>query len=395
MIARQPILDASLRVMGYELLFRNTSRTMPEGRSATLSVIHNTLFGFNFSKICANKLAFINFTKDVLEEKFYEILPKNQTVIELLEDIELTDAFVEKCREAQKAGYQLALDDVVSADRCVKLKGIVSIVKIDIQQVSVENRQALVKQLLDWGFKVLAEKVETRQEFTELKKMGVTLFQGFFFQRPVIFTCKALPSRIISNYSLFIKSRDFNIEELEQTIKTDPALLIGLLKFTNSVSFDMSEKITKIRHALLLLGQNNFRRWLLGFQTAQANSVSQVVIQNAVVRAHFCEEIALMLKLDESMTENAYLCGLFSLMNVAFETTLQEIVKAIPLDDLVFQTLIKGKGLLGCILQIVISYEFSDVSSVDDLLDKLDLDWDQLTVMYLRAINKSQYTTDV
>ena len=179
MIARQPILDANLKVIAYELLFRSNSNEYHDGTKATMSVIHSVLSGFDYKAVFGNKKLFINFTEDIIKEHYYKILPKGKVVVEILEDIPISNSLIMQCREMKSEGYLLALDDVEDIERCNKMKGIVDIVKLEIPRISKEKLPEIIKQLKE-DFVTLAEKVETQDEYKALKDMGVDYFQGFF-----------------------------------------------------------------------------------------------------------------------------------------------------------------------------------------------------------------------
>ena len=84
-LARQPILTKDEKVIGYELLFRET----PEERhchsdfeNATTSII-DTLNIIGFDAVCDGRLAFINCTEQMLLKELFLLLPSDRTVLEI------------------------------------------------------------------------------------------------------------------------------------------------------------------------------------------------------------------------------------------------------------------------------------------------------------------------
>src|SRR5579884_1312172 len=185
-VARQPILTREEKVFGYELLFRNGVDDYflhPDIEAASRSTLNTSmLIGLDF--LCAGRRAFINCTREVLLKDYVSLLPATQTVVEILETVPADDLVIAACQRLKEAGYLIALDDFVTSDRREALVELADIIKVDLRQVSLENAANLAKSYGPYRCRMLAEKVETRDEFAAVKNAGFVYFQGYFFHRP-------------------------------------------------------------------------------------------------------------------------------------------------------------------------------------------------------------------
>ncbi len=168
-VARQPIFDQDQKVVAYELLFRDGQQNaFPEamdGDGASSALIHDSMQTIGFDKLTDGKLAFINLTYSLLLREVFTVLPPSRTVIEVLETVEPDERVVAVCAAARLAGYTIALDDFVYSEQFDPLLRVAHIVKIDFLAVRGPERSALVDRLAPFRVALLAEKVETHDDF--------------------------------------------------------------------------------------------------------------------------------------------------------------------------------------------------------------------------------------
>lgn len=297
-VARQPIFDKHRRVYGYELLYRNgTDNQFPKGTNfdaASSQVIQNTLSAFDLDHLVPGKRAFVNITRRVLVSEMFRLLPRDRVVIELLETIEADLEVLDVCQRARRDGYILALDDFVLRPQFGPLLTVADIVKVDFMATPPAMRKDLAERLRGRPLQLLAEKVETEGEVEEAAAIGYTYFQGYFFCRPEILTVGDIPPsklgwlRILSELQRY--PTDFN--RLEAIIRQDVALPVKLLRLINSAGFGLGSKITSMRHALTLLGEDNFRRWasLVALASLAENRPAEL-FQTSLIRGRLCESL--------------------------------------------------------------------------------------------------------
>ena len=266
-IARQPIFDRTGKVYAYELLFRSGLHNYFDAADqdqAAASVIANSSLLFGLNEMTGGTKAFINCTRKVLIKDFITILPNQQAVVEVLEDVEPDDAIIKACRNLKKQGYILALDDFVYHKNYEPLLELADIIKVDFLLSDLDEQKKLAEMFIPRGIRMLAEKVETNEIYEQAKEMGYDLFQGYFFARPVIISRKDIPTNKIQFMRILrdVHAEDVDIQSLAQTIQSEVSLSYKLLKLINSAAFALRHKVTNITQALSLLGIREIRAWV-------------------------------------------------------------------------------------------------------------------------------------
>ena len=264
-LGRQPILDHEQQVVAYELLFRNGSRNFAEitdGFQATATVIANAFSELGVEAALGNCRGFINVDEAFLFSDMLELLPRHAVVLEILETVQPTPAVIERCIALKAAGFTLALDDVIQLEpEFAELLALVEIIKVDIQPLTRVQLMQLVMKLKPLGKQLLAEKVDSREQMEQCRKLGFTLFQGYYFAKPTIIAGKKLDHSQLSLMKLMgLLLSDADSTELETALKPEPGLTVNLLRMTNSVGAGSTEKITSLRHAITVLGRRQLQR---------------------------------------------------------------------------------------------------------------------------------------
>lgn len=395
-LGRQPILNRDQEIIGYELLFRSAERNVAEFESysqASASVITSALASFGIDEVLGGKFGFINVHLGLLLSEMLEVLPKDQTVLELLEFIELDDQVLERCRELKEIGFKLALDDHEYDKKYSDIYDVVDIVKIDILQVGMEALPEIVQGLRRTPVKILAEKVETVEQFEVCFRMGFDLFQGYFFERPVVLNKRRIDVSGLAMLKLLQQlTMDASLNEIEQTFKENPSLSYNLLRLVNSVALGMREKIKTLRHAILMLGTEHLRRWtqLSLFAGNDSRGLNNPLLEMAAVRGRLMEILVKQRNgsvANDEQSEAAFMTGILSLLEVLFETPMSEIISKLNLTDDVSNALLTRSGPLGSMLTLAEKLEITDFDAVTPLLTECCVSLDQLLTAQLEAFN--------
>jgi len=395
-MGRQPILDRNQEIVGYELLFRaaDVNQAVFESYShASASVINHALSSFGIHEILGGKFAFVNVYIDILLSEMLELLPVGQTVLELLEMIKLDAQVIERCRELKEMGFLLALDDHVFDSANAAIYGIVDIIKIDILAIGMEALPKMAKELRRYPVKLLAEKVETLEQFQICYDLGFEFFQGYFFARPVVLNRRKIDVSGLAMLKLLQQlSMDAPFILLEQTFKENPALSYNLLRLVNSVAMGMREKIKTLRHAIVMLGINHLRRWiqLSLFSGHDTRSINNPLLEMAAVRGRLMEILVRQQSKTEAgdeRAEAAFMVGILSLLDVLFETPMKEIISSLNLNDDVCLALLERGGPLGSMLTLAEKLEVTDFDAVTVQLKECGVSLDQLLTAQLEAFN--------
>ncbi|MDD5286685.1 MAG: HDOD domain-containing protein [Desulfuromonadaceae bacterium] len=395
-LGRQPILDRNQEIVGYELLFRATDVDYAEFESyshAATSVISSAMASFGMHEVLCGKFGFINIHFGLLFSEMLELLPIGQTVLELLEMIQLDAQVLERCRELKKKGFMLALDDHQFNPANKDIYPVVDIIKIDILSTGMDALPDITRQLRQYPVKLLAEKVETIEQFNTCYELGFDMFQGYFFERPVVLNRNKIDVSGLAMLKLLQQlTMEDSLDQIEQTFKENPSLSYNLLRLVNSVAMGTREKIKTLRHAIIMLGVNQLRRWiqLSLFASHDSRSINHPLLEMAAVRGRFMEIIVSKLTelpASNEQAEEAFMVGILSLLDVLFETQMEEIVSNLNLDDNLSSALLKREGLLGKMLTLTEKLELTDFDAVAILLRDCGISLDQLLAAQLEAFN--------
>ena len=391
--ARQAIFDQSLSVWGYELLFRSGDTHRADhvnGSFATAHVLANTLLSSGGGDLLNGKPALVNFDERLLLDRVGIGLPADKVVIEILETVAATPEVLAACREYKNLGYRLALDDFVFQPGFEPLIELADIIKIDFQATSLQEQAAVLKKLKSNGRLLLAEKVETQEEFEWGRKSGYNLFQGYFFARPVIVKKNAIPSSRLSAIAILkeLQQEDLDFLAMEKHIRHDVGLSYRLLSYVNSAKFATVSQgcsITSIGRALLLLGESELRRWMtiIAMSNLGRNKPDELVSQ-ALIRARLMESLAKEIgRLDPS---EAFLAGMFSLLDALLDRPLPDILREMRVERLLA---IYGEDAvepMAKVFQLVHCYERADWHRTDPLTRELSLEPSRVGDLYTEAL---------
>jgi c-di-GMP-related signal transduction protein len=398
LVARQAIFDRDRRVHGYELLFRSAAGQNEfdgtEGGLATRQVLANSLLVIGLENLVGSKKAFVNFGRGPLLQGWHSALPPQNTVIELLENVEVDDEVLEACRELRRQGYQLALDDFVFRAGCERLLDVADLVKIEIQSMPRPEQKVLVRSYRARGLQTLAEKVETHEQFEWARDAGYDLFQGYFFARPVIVRGRKIPAAKVHCMRLLQEAqrRELDFDRLEALILEDVSLSYQLLRYVNSPLFGISNRIRSIRQALLFFGENELRKWIaLATLARTADDKPGELILHSLVRARFCESLAQAGQ--KGSEQSAFLMGLFSLLDALIDRPIEEALSEMNLAPEIASVL-NGKApagdRLGRLYDLARAYELADWARVEELAKQVSIPASTLAEVYCEAAGWAQ-----
>jgi c-di-GMP-related signal transduction protein len=374
-IARQPIFDTLQKVYGYELLFRSGLENVfrsSDPNQATSKVLTDSFSLFGMSTLTGGKRGFINITRDILLQDYVLLIPKDEIVVEILENIEPDREVIQACERLKKAGYTLAMDDFVYADAYKPLIDMADFIKVDFLHTAEKERQGLLERCRSNGIRFLAEKVENLKTFEEAKKIGYTYFQGYFFSKPTILSRKDI-SKFKLHYLRIMQEvnrPEMNFNRLGDYIKQEVSL--------------------SIKQALVLLGEREIKNWisLVALAGMGDDKPEELAIQ-AIVRAKFCQSLGPLIGLSQK-AEDLFLLGLLSLIDAFLDRPMEEILKEIPLDDEIKKALLGGDSSFSAIYQFVLAYEKGEWEKVSKQRLQLGINEAVPPRLYLAALEWGQ-----
>lgn len=289
-IARQPILDLNRDVYGYELLFRSGWENCFCGdtdEATRLMIADGALYGFH--DLTRGAPTFINCTQESLVNGLVTLLPTS-TVLEIVETIEPSKEILTSCAKYKRLGYKLALDDFQLREGMEELIDLADYIKVDFNLSGPAERRQILAALKGKNAVLLAEKIETEEEFEAAKSKGFTLFQGYFFSHPTVFSKTRFPANG-ANYLYLLSALlkgDFQVSQLALMLQSEVALSYQLLRLVNSAGYGVDKEVTSLEDALVIVGENKFRILLLNaIATETCQPAHRVACARSAPRSFF------------------------------------------------------------------------------------------------------------
>jgi EAL and modified HD-GYP domain-containing signal transduction protein len=391
-VARQPIFTTNLEVYGYELLYRDSDNsTSFAGMSsfkATASVLITTLEN-GINHIVGDKKAFINFDADFIKNFIPEILDEKQMVIEILENVKVDDELIDRIKELREMGYKIALDDFEEDISSYPLVPYSDIIKYDLMITPLDKIKKSVKMASRLNKILLAEKIETEEEFLIAKKMGFNLFQGYFFSKPKIVSKLNTRNNSKSQYIRILnelKKVEPSYQIIAEIIEKDVKLAYRLLRVISSRSGN--DLIYSIKRALTYMGLNEIDRWIRIMMIQEIGvKKPKELISISLIRSKFAENVSQLCNRIKDKKYEASMMGLFSTIDVLLDTSMEKALTDTALPISIKNTLIKKEGELYPLYELMIYYERCNWKAVENTAKKFGLNQDEVTNAYLDAVN--------
>jgi len=392
-VARQPILDRAQKIFGYELLFRNGIEDYfhaDPDLAARSTLDSSLLFGLN--TLCHNTRAFVNCTREILLKDLVTLLPPQETVVEVLETVEPEERVVAACKRLKQAGFLIALDDFAPNDPRIPLCDLADIIKVDVRATRIEERAGLIRRFGSPKCKMLAEKVETGQEFAQARNMGFAYFQGYFFCKPELVVGREVPANRLRHLRLLemVCRVELDLRELETMLKQEASICYRLLRYLNSPVFGFALEIKSIRHAMAILGERELRRWIrLVITIGAAERGCSELVLTGLARARFCELLSPKLQSKNDL----FLMGLLSVMDAILEIDMTCLLAQIPVDADMKAALLGQTSKLRPLYRLMLAQESGEWSQASELAQQLKLSEAEIGETWWQAMTWAQEVT--
>jgi len=359
-LARQPIYDRKLDVYAYELLYRaadEASAPADIGDQATYTVLMNALTEIGLDDLVGPHYAFINLTRGFVVGDNPLPFSGNKIVVEVLEDIAADAEVIAGVKRLLAQGYMVALDDFIYDESLRELVELADLIKIDIMALDRTQLHEHVELLKNFDVKLLAEKVETQEEYELCKELGFDYFQGYFFCKPKILTRQRMPANQLAVMQLLSKLQDpdVDIEALGEVIGRDVSLSYRLLRYVNSAAFSLPKKVESLRNAVVFMGLKAVREMVMVLVMSGASDKPHELLVTSLVRAKMCELMADACS--PANKESFFVVGLFSVLDALLDMEMAELLKSLSLSNEISQALLQREGVAGEVLAAVIAYE--------------------------------------
>jgi c-di-GMP-related signal transduction protein len=393
-IARQPVFDKNRSIYGYELLYRESEKqnkfSETDGEYASSRVITGAFLSLGLNSLTSGKHAFINFTADLLTSGIASLLPKEQLVVEILEDVPPTRQIIRACEQLKAQGYSLVLDDYVMDPVFEPLAMLADIIKVDFRQVSKADQYSTLSLHKGHNIQFLAEKVETEEEFQRAVDLGYSLFQGYFFARPVILSTSTIPAGRLGYIQLMqaVNSPKQDLKMIISAIESDVKLSLETIKLINSAFYSRRMKISSIQQAVVALGLEGIRKWIyLSAMRRLGIGKPDILVSTSIIRAKFME--LLSQAIGQSGKSPVYsMLGLFSLLDVLTNCTFNTLLSTLNITDEIKQILLYHNcdSKLGVTYCTMLAYERGEWESTSESARILGLSLATLARAYILSL---------
>jgi EAL and modified HD-GYP domain-containing signal transduction protein len=376
-LARQPILDRQQRLVAYELLFRSchTNRAdIAEHMRATTTLVNNAFNGMGIASVLGHAKGYINVDAHFLLSDWVELLPPKQVVLEILEWVEPSDDVIARIKALRLCGYSFALDDYSGDSSNVdRFLSEVDLVKVDLRAVDPARLTAIAADLRRRRLRMVAEKVETKDEFELACNLGFDLFQGYHFARPQLLTSKQQkkPAKIQLLRLLSLILEDSDTVALEMAFKRHPMLSYNLIRMVNSAASGLHQRVNSLRHAIVLLGRRQLQIWmqLLLYTVRDDGATDNPLLQMAATRGKLMETVA---QIDSQSRRGdpgaAFMTGILSLVDVLLGMPREQIFGELLISDELKEALLFRTGRLGHLLRLAETLEQDNHAETKELI---------------------------
>lgn len=390
-MARQPIFDNENNVYAYELLYRSNGQENSyngvSGDESTADVVTNAFFGLDVKNIIGGARAFINFTGNLLKRGIPKMISPDILVVEVLENQLAGDDLLEACQELKELGYMIALDDFEYSNAYSELFQLGDLVKIDFRtaQKAIEETAYVCR----YSNKLmLAEKIETREEFEYAKKLGCTYMQGYYFAKPSIMSgssIQPLPVNLMQVMQL-IADPDTDIDAIVEVMSRDTAMCQRILRLINSAYFGVANKVSSIGQAIMILGLDYLREWvyLMGMQKLTHNDNIEAM-KTSLLMAKLCRKISLLIPEASENAESFYLMGLLSMVVFGGERALAQALDEFPLTNDIKKGLLRRGGIYSDVFEMALSYTNADWERFEEISQKYSIDSAAITGLFVEC----------
>lgn len=369
-LGRQPILDRNQALFGYELLFRNAPvgpANIVSDLSATASVIaHAAQLGME--RVAGNALAFVNVDADAIMSDIFSFLPHDKVVLEIIESVPPTPEIRARIGELNGMGFKFALENAIDPQRVEQMLPLVQYVKMDLHTTDAATLAVLAPRFKQDKKKLIAQKVESRDEFRRGLELGFDYFQGYYFAKPLIITGRKLsPSQIALMELMNLVTSEADNSEIESAVKRDVSFALNLLCLVNTPAVGARQRIDSISQALTVLGRRHLQRWLQIMLYAEpgphSDSMSPLLML-AATRGRLLELLSLKLLPNQPRSADvAFTVGIMSLMDTLFGIPMADILERIKVIDQVSSALLERTGFFGELLRLAECIE--DIEHLD------------------------------
>jgi EAL and modified HD-GYP domain-containing signal transduction protein len=386
-ITRQPILDESHRVHGYQLNFDLGANAVARGGAvhAVRTVLDDAVI-FGIDRFANGLPVFVTCSAESLIEEWVSVLTPELTVLEVPAALESSAGLVGSCRKLKAAGFKLALTGFTWDLMPHPLFELIDYVKADLSYLDSAGCQRLRKSLPGNAMSMVAENVETQEDYRKARAEGFTLFQGYYFCKPELIESAKVPANRLFHLDILrqLYKDPLDLKKITPMVLRDASLTYRLLRLVNSPIYAMRLEVRSIESAILVVGETAFRRIAALAILSEFNAQQPPeILHMALVRARFCELGAKLCELDPN---EQYLLGMMSLLPAMMRHPMATLAPELPLRDEIRRALLGEESRERCLLGWIECHERNDQAAWNAIAEAHGLNQQRLVQYYIDAV---------
>jgi EAL and modified HD-GYP domain-containing signal transduction protein len=385
-IGRQPVMDVKQQIIGYELFLKHAADagSMHDDFKAYANMLMSSIDGMDMSWLLGDKLVFIHVNAVMLHSEFLELMPPQRTVLNVMPALMSDGDVITRCQNLRELGFKIAL---YNPQLCTSQLPAADFIVIDIKAIAAGSVAKTLAALHLPALPMLAENIETEQQFAEYRQAGFTLFAGHHFAQAEACSTQVINASFDSVLNILnMVSQDVENSEIEAGFKRDAALTFKLLRYINAVGFGLSCEIQSIAHALTILGRKQLYRWLtLLMVTAGENTTPPTLMKTAISRGRLTELLGVGYFKKHDL-DNLFIVGVFSLLDAILKMPMAQVLDKIQLAEAISTALLSRQGVYAPFLQLCIACEDADGARIAELAELLQLDAKQVNQCHIAAL---------
>lgn len=385
----RPILSDHGKTYGYELVDSDSShKILDHTLSLNLSEFNRALDALSLHDLESDAYYFIEYSHPLSSKVVIKNLPKNQFIIQVKLPKNYTQKHLKPYKALRSQGYRLALDgfDNLQLSRDLLLLFDYFILKpgtLNIFQKKIMDATS--------GKIFIASNVDTIEEFENSKRLGFKLFQGRFFNQPIVAKKEKSIDPLHMNYLRLIQLTSIDsyldFEKISKIISEDLAFSYKLLRLLNSAAFGLRSQITSISMAVSYLGEVKLKKWiaLLALRGVASKKPLELV-RMSLIRARFGELLSPYIS--QSFDPNqVFMFGLISLLHIMLDKSQEDLFREIQVSDEIQRSLLTAHGAYSPLLGFFEHYECANWEYVATFAEKNKLSNEWIYDSYVESIN--------
>lgn len=303
--------------------------------------------------------------------------------------VEPTEKYIERVKALRSQGFRFAAKNIPlnQVGDYKEIMDMMEYVFLNHHQVDIEKARRLFHTIFP-NLKLVAEDVATPEEYEKLVGIGgFDYYEGEFFRIPKKGQDIELAPLKMTYLELIriVNKPDFDLTTAADVIGKDPALVVELLKIVNRMT--VNSGIKSIRNAAAMLGQEELKRWINTAVTKElcADRPSEIT-RLSMIRARFAELLAPVFGL-ESMSQELFMMGLFSVLDIVLQKPMAEVLETISLSKPITDALLTGEGQMAEVLNFIKAYEDASWMEVCRQMLLKDITMKDVYPVYLDALS--------